>query len=257
MNLPDLAGRQHWQFLHFGLIVTGRAEEEFLPTLFQSLSASGRCSFKVIRRIDQRSPIKSQKRKLRMIGGGKRIPDKDATDIGLPARQFLSSESSFVILIDDLEATRSKEIQQVFARYRLALNDMLEPNQIRRASVHFLVNMLEAYYFADAQAVNSVLGTEIEDYEGDVEIIRNPKSNLKKLCREFNEITHGRQIVDNLRVFHVLSRKETCASLRTVFAWICKAVGEPAGDTYQLLDGRYNDVTRHQAGALAPRKPEE
>ena len=139
MNLPDLAGRQHWQFLHFGLIVTGRAEEEFLPTLFQSLSASGRCSFKVIRRIDQRSPIKSQKRKLRMIGGGKRIPDKDATDIGLPARQFLSSESSFVILIDDLEAARSKEIQQVFGRYRLALNDMLEPNQIRRASVHFLV----------------------------------------------------------------------------------------------------------------------
>ena len=115
-----------------------------------------------------------------MIGSGKRIPDKDATDIGLPARQFLSSESSFVILIDDLEATRSKEIQQVFGRYRLALNDMLEPNQIRRASVHFLVNMLEAYYFADAQAVNSVLGTEIEDYEGDVETIRNPKSNLKK-----------------------------------------------------------------------------
>ena len=192
-----------------------------------------------------------------MIGSGKRIPDRDATDIGLPARQFLSSKSSFVILIDDLEAKRSEEVQRVFDRYRLALNEMLEPNQIRRASVHFLVNMLEAYYFADARAVNSVLGSEIEDYEGDVETIRNPKSNLKKLCREFNEITHGRQIVDNLRVFHVLSRKETCASLRTVFAWIFEAIGEPAGDTHQLRAGCYNDVTKHQVRALAPQEPDE
>lgn len=257
MNLPDLAGRQHGQFLHFGLIVTGRAEEEFLPLLFRSISASGRCSFKVIRRVDQRSPIKSQVRKLRMIGCGKRIPDKDATDIGLPARQFLSSESSFVILIDDLEAKRSEEVQQVFDRYRLALNEMLERNQIRRASVHFLVNMLEAYYFADAQAVNQALGTEIDDYEGDVEKIRNPKSDLKRLCRKFNEITHGRQIVDKLRAHHVLSRQETCAFLRSLFAWICRAIGEPADGTYQLLDGDYSDVTRHQVGALASRKPED
>ena len=255
--MPDLAGRQHLQFLHFGLIVTGRAEEEFLPLLFRSISTSGRCSFKVIRRIDQRSPIKSHVRKLRMIGSGKRIPDKDATDIGLPARQFLSSESSFVILIDDLETKRSGEVQQVFDRYRLALNEMLERNQIRRASVHFLVNMLEAYYFADAQAVNQVVGSEIDDYDGDVETIRNPKSNLKRLCPDFNEITHGRQIVGGLRVFHILARKETCASLRTIFAWICKAIGEPESETYRLLDGHYSDITRHQVDALAPRKPEE
>ena len=255
--MPDLADSQHLQFLNFGLIVTGRAEEQFLPLLFRSISASGTCSFRVIRRIGQRSPIKSQKRRLQMMGSGKHIPDRDATDIGLPARQFLSSESSFVILIDDLEAKRSEEVQQVFDRYRLALNEMLERNQTRRASVHFLVNMLEACYFADAQAVNPVLGTEIRDYEGDVETIRNPKSNLKRLCQEFNEIAHGRRIVGGLRVSYVLSRKETCASLRTLFAWICKAIGEPAGETYQLLNGDYSDVTRHQVGALASRKPEE
>ena len=117
--------------------------------------------------------------------------------------------------------------------------------------------MLEAYYFADAQAVNPVLGTEIRDYEGDVETIRNPKSDFRKLYRGFDEIRHGKRIVDGLRVSYVLSRKETCASLRTLFAWICKAIGERAGDTYQLLDGRYNDVTKHQVRALASQEPEE
>lgn len=53
MNLSDPADRQDWQFCRFGLIVTGRAEEDFLPRLFRSISASGRCSFKVIGRIDQ------------------------------------------------------------------------------------------------------------------------------------------------------------------------------------------------------------
>ena len=147
MNLSDSANRQERQSCRFGLIVTGKAEEEFLPRFFRSISASGRCSFTVIRRIDQRSPITSKKRLLRMIGSGKRIPDRDATDIGLPARGFLSSEDSFVVLVDDLEARRSGDIRQVFDRYRLALDEMLRPNQIGRASVHFLVNMLEAYYF--------------------------------------------------------------------------------------------------------------
>ena len=191
-----------------------------------------------------------------MVGRGKRIPDRDATDIGLPARGFLSSEYSFVVLVDDLEATRSGDIRQVFDRYRLALDAMLRPNQMGRASVHFLVNMLEAYYFADAQALNQVLGTEIGDYEGDVETIRNPKSKLRGLYRGFNEIMHGRRIVERLRIHHVLSRKETCASLRTMFAWVCRAVGEPDGDPYRLSDGRYSAVTRGQVDALPPRTPE-
>ena len=191
-----------------------------------------------------------------MIGSGKRIPDKDATDIGLPARNFLASESTFVVLVDDLEATRSDDLQQVFDRYRLALDEVLRPNQIRRAAVHFLVNMLEAYYFADAQAVNHVLGTEIEDYERDVETIRNPKNKLKGLYHGFDEIRHGQLIVHGLRVRHVLSRKETCASLRTMFAWICKAMGEPDGEAYRFLDGHYSAVTKSQVEALAPRKPE-
>ena len=185
-----------------------------------------------------------------MIGSGKKIPDRDARDIGFPARAFLSSETDFVILVDDLEAERSGEIQQIFDRYRLALDTILQSDQARRASVHFLVNMLEAYYFADARAVNAVLGTELVDCEGDVETIRHPKNELKESCRGFDEIEHGCRILDTLRACHVLSRRDTCSSLRTMFAWICKVIGEPEGETYQLLEGRYSDVTGDQLRTL-------
>lgn len=185
-----------------------------------------------------------------MVGTDKVIPDRDATDIGFPARKYLSSETRFVILIDDLEADREGKIQEVFELYRTAMDPVLTPENRRRASVHFFVNMLEAYYFADSQAVNRVLGTEIEDHPGDVETIRNPKSELKKLYRGFHEIEHGRRIVGALRMRHVLSRSDTCASLRTMFAWICKAAGEPMSDTYRLLDGRYSEITKGQIDAL-------
>ena len=187
-----------------------------------------------------------------MPGNGKLVPRKDETDIGIPARIYLSSEDTFVILIDDLESGRKGMIWDVFKRYRNALDAMLQPNQIPRASVHFFVTMLEAYYFADAQAVNRVLGTRIKDHKGDVENIRHPKNKLKKLYPEFHEIDHGQRIVDELRMSHVLSRKDTCAALRTMFAWVCKAVGEPESETWRLLDGRLNGVTEPQICALPP-----
>ena len=48
-------------------------------------------------------------------------------------------------------------MQEVFGRYRAALDTVLSEDQARRAAVHFFVNMLEAYYFADTRAVNSML----------------------------------------------------------------------------------------------------
>ena len=253
MNSSGSTSGQTWQFFRFGLIVTGKGEEQFLPELFHSITATTqRCSFEVIRRIGQRSPIKSERRKLRMTGTGKVIPDRDATEIGLLARGFLSSNTRFVVLIDDLEAKRAEDIQQVFDRYRKALDTILDESRASRASVHFLVNMLEAYYFADIRTVNAVLGTNLEEYEGDVETIRNPKGELKKQYPDFDEIADGRQIVRGLDMPHVLSRKETCASLRTMFAWMYRAIGEPASDEYQLLDGCYSEVTKPQICALPP-----
>ena len=76
--------------------------------------------------------------------------------------------------------------------------------------------MLEAYYFADATAVNSVLGTDLEDFDGDVETIPHPKNMLKRIVaalgpdRSFDEVVDGRAIVQQLDVVKVLSRPETC-----------------------------------------------
>ena len=188
-----------------------------------------------------------------MIGSGKRIPNRDAEEIGLPTRKFLSTDDRYVLLIDDLEAKRSDDIQQVFDRYRLALDTMLPANQARRASVHFLVNMLEAYYFADTQAVNAVLGTELVDFEGDVETIRNPKRELKGLCPGFDERGHGRLIVERLNVLDVLSRADACCSLRTIFAWIYTAIEEPDCEIRPLLAGCHNEITKGQIDALPAR----
>ncbi len=148
-------------YLHFGLIVTGETEQEHLPKLFASLIESGICTFEVIRYIGQRSSITSERRKVKMVGRNQTIPRKDEDEIGLPARRYLESRScAYVLLIDDLEYERRLEVGQVFARYRLALDTLLGVHKYR-ASVHFLANMLEAYYFAHATAVNSALGTII------------------------------------------------------------------------------------------------
>ena len=113
MSIPHPTGGQTWPFYHFGLIVTGEAEEKCLDKLFRSIAATGKCRFEVIRRVGQRSVITSKKRQLKMVGSGKKIPNRDATEIGLPARRHLSSRPGFVVLVDDLEADRSDDIEQV------------------------------------------------------------------------------------------------------------------------------------------------
>jgi len=247
-------------FSHFGLIVTGRGEREHLPKLFGSLMATGICTFKVIRFIGQRGPITSAKRKLEMVGEGKTIPDKDATEIGFPARGYLNAgQCHLVVLVDDLEHDRRAQAQQVFDRYRLALDTMLTDDQKRRAAVHFLVNMLEAYYFADARAANAVLDLDppLEDYQGDVETITHPKADLKRLYPGFREVDDGGKILDRIDVEHVLSRPDTCAWLRALFAWCVKVLERnpsyeslSLSERYRLCDGKLSDITRAQLDNL-------
>ena len=252
MSLTDGDTGSPWRFIQFGLFVTGKTEENCLPDFFRLVAATGICSFSLIRKIGQRSQITSKKRRLKMIGQGKKIPDRDETEIGLPARGYLSSDDRFLILVDDLEAGRSDSIQEIFDRYRLALDTILTESQSRRASVHFLVNMLEAYYFADSRAVNSFLDTELDDYEGDVETIGNPKSRMKNVCPGFDVVEDGCRIIGRLSICHVLSREDTCSSLRTMFAWIFKAIGEPESELRDVLGGRYSDVTKGQISLLSP-----
>ncbi|MDE0449020.1 MAG: DUF4276 family protein [Spirochaetaceae bacterium] len=249
MSFSDSDGHQDWRFTRFGLIVTGHTEAKCIPALFRVMEATGACTFQVIRRIKQRSP-RSKRSQLRMVGSGKKIPDRDETDIGLPARCFLSSDDMFVVLIDDLEANRSDRRKEIFDRYRRALDTMLLPSQAGRSSVHFLVNMLESYFFANCDAVNAVLGTNLEDYDGDVETMRNPKARIKSVHSGYKVIDDGCKIIGRLDVPHVLSRRDACSSLRTMFAWIHKAMGEPESEVAQFLAGRLSEVTEAQICAL-------
>lgn len=254
-NQSAIGSRQCY-FFQFGLIVTGEGERDHLSKLFRSLMATGICNFKVIRFIGQRGPITSPKRILLMVGSGKVIPDKDAGEIGLPARTYLmANPCNFVVLVDDLEHDRKNQAQQVFDRYRQALDTVLTADQSFRTSVHFLVNMLEAYYFADAQSVNVVLSLDppLEDYPEDVEDIPHPKGELKKLYPGFREVEDGGRILDVLDVEHVLSRPDTCASLRTLFAWCSKVIEKypnyqslSLADKYHLQDGKLSEITRPQ-----------
>lgn len=232
-------------FVRIGLIVTGETEERCLPDLFLILTSQGNCHFRVIRRIGQRSPITSERRKAKMVGNGKTIPNRDAQDVGAPARRFLQSQGDYVILVDDLERDRAPNAQGVFERYRAALDAMLR-EQAPKAAVHFLVNMLEAYYFADANAVNRVLGTELDDFCGDVETIGHPKNRLKGLRPTFDEKADGPRIVRELDVMHVLAREDACASLRTMFTWANLAIGS----TVRLRAGRLCQTTRSQIEGL-------
>ena len=139
----------------FGLIVTGEGEKLFLPRLFRVLMARAHCVFTVVRRIGQRSPITATRRILQMVGTGKRLPTKDEEEIGLPALMFLRKyPGSYAMVVDDLEGSRRGIANDVFARYRTALDEALRPSALQsRAAAHFLVNMLEAYYFADAKCL--------------------------------------------------------------------------------------------------------
>jgi hypothetical protein len=214
----------------FGLIVTGQGEEAFLPQLFRVLMARAHCVFQVIRRVGQRSPISAPKRLLRMVGAGQRLPTKDEEDIGLPVLMFLRRyPGSYAMVVDDLEGARRAIAADVFARYRTALDEVLTPsNHQRRAAVHFLANMLEAYYFADSQAVNAVAGSVVipADHPADVEQIGHPKRDLRRLWPGFDEKEHGSAIVRRLDVERVLSRPAECCWLRTMFAWCVAKLSE-------------------------------
>jgi len=190
-----------------------------------------------------------------MVGSGQAIPTRDEEEIGLPARKFLrGNPCHFVVLVDDIESSRRPQLPMVFARYRKALDTMLQPDEQARAAVHFFANMLEAYYFADSTATNNALRRQIlcQDYAGDVEEIPHPKNDLKQSYAGFDERLHGKAIVETLDLDHVLARPGTCAFLRSLFGWCVETL--PDGCIYDpylrtrycLAEGQRNELMRNQ-----------
>lgn len=267
--------------IHFGLIVTGEGEREFLPSLFRNFSETGKAVFYVIAKTGQLAPITSPIRQIQMVGRGNTIPSKDIEKIGLPARNYLNQSSSHcVLVIDDLEQSQRDLARQKFDRYRLAVDTVLidKPEYKTKVAVHFLVNMLEAYFFTDINAINEYVGfpSPLEEFIGDVEEIPHPKNILKTTCnqqfngrRGYDEKVDGEHILARLRPESLLIAPNTCAWLRTLFAWCYEKIVELHFDfevnkenldfldaveeefpdfvsEYHLNDGIYSDVTKPQ-----------
>jgi Domain of unknown function (DUF4276) len=251
--MSDETAPTPWRHYKIGLFVTGKGERKFLPKLLRELERSGHCSFTVQMKFEQMLPITSSARKAEMVKTGKKITSRDE-ELGMAARRWLTAgDNRLLIVIDDLEAAHRPIVRARFARYREALDTMLPTEDLRaRASAHFLVNMLEAYYFADAKAVNAILGTQIQDATGDVEDIPHPKGELKDLVHGFDEVEHGAKIVETLDVAHVLDKPETCASLRVLFAWCARWIGDEPGERFRLDCGVHDVVTGPQLGRIPP-----
>lgn len=241
-------------FVRFGLIVTGEGEARFLPELFRlfhRLPSRPSCTFEVIRKIGQRSQ-RSARNRLTMAGTGKLLPNRDMDEIGLPARFYLQEhgEHAHVLLVDDLEWDRRNVHAEHFARYRQAFDHALTMPEIRRrAAVFFLVMMLEAYYFGDPDMLCAELGlAELPDElrNLDVETIRHPKNELKRLRPGFDEIVDGERIIKRIEVGKVLANPEHCVALRTLFAWCARALGLEWGSGSGFLDGALCAVTGSQ-----------
>jgi hypothetical protein len=180
------------------------------------------------------------------VGAGSKLPTRDE-EIGLMARSFLAGDpNALVVLVDDLEHGHQGVHAEKFARYRAALDTIIPTQDQHRASVHFLVNMIEAYYFGDPAAVNEVLQTDLKVHNGDVEHIRHPKGRLKDLYAGYHEVEHGAQITARLDLQKVLDDPDTCRSLRSLFRWCTDAIGDERTEVFRLVDGACCAVTGGQ-----------
>ncbi len=249
-------------FHKFGLMVTGESESAALPSLFRSLMEHGNCTFEFFQKIDQLRAKTSQKHPLKVVNTDKTLPDKDAA-IGFDARRYLSNQKDgythHVILIDDLEGLNENDARNAYERYRVALVK-INPKDEHRVSIHYLINMLEAYYFVNTDALNSFVNPEglpesqkiiFDNYSNDVEDMPHPKSAIKSKFaknkyRAFNEKQAAQEIIPQLNVPLILSNPDTCAGLRTLFKWCWGAIGEPHEERFCFEEGKLYEITRYQ-----------
>lgn len=249
----------------FHLFLTGRGERAFIPPLLRSIvnDLNGVWTEQGGQFIDfddkpefigQHSPRQLNVRELEVVGTHKKIPRILEEKVSLKARSWLlESPDCFVLLLDDLESPRADTANAVFLNYRAALDKALDKPTLRaRASVHFFVNMIEAYYFTHPDVVNDELGTDLQEPVGDVEEIIHPKNDLKALVqakdstRNFREVEDGEKIVARLDLGRVLNNPKTCRALRTLVGWCRHRLGAAFDDRWQLAQGEFHPLTRDQ-----------
>jgi len=249
----------------FHLLLTGRGEREFITQFLRPIvkdqnevwTAQGGqfVDFdEVPEFIGQHSPNKLNLPALKVVGTHKKIPTVLEDKVSLKTWSWLRDDPHcFVLLIDDLESSRAHMAREIFMNYRAALDKALDTPALRaRASVHFFVNMIEAYYFTHPEVVNDVLGTHLDEPVIDVEEIDHPKNELDARLKtidsskKFKEIDHGAEIVNRLDIERILGNPKTCRALRTLIGWCRHRLGAVFDDRWQLAHGEFHPLTRDQ-----------
>lgn len=251
----------------FIIAVTGHAEVDCVPILLRRVLPEWACGAQIekVRRVPQRPRLRIRGRK-----GGQLIEGMDDHQrlVREVPKLLGGGKARFFVWIDDLESGEDRQNPQPhFNYYRELMDGGIHEPLRSRCSIHFLANMLEAYFLADTAAVNQVdispsgqsgqpQFLSLADHSGDCESIKNPKAVLKDAVNQecptskFDEIAHGHAIVRKLNLDHILSNPQTCRALRTLVAWCWEAIGEPRSDKFRLTDGVYWDITAGQLSDL-------
>ncbi len=260
--------------LEFGLIVTGESEEGALHGLFRALFETGLCSVKIHCRIGQLGPRKEKPPSTPKLPGNSigRVPRRDE-ELAQKCRNWLcDSENGWqprprrrLVLFDDLESARVSQVEMLFFRYREAVDLLLTESLKPRVAVHFLANMLEAYFWADPRGLEEHLGLNVSNIQlpADPEEIPHPKnliqSELQKLKsgRSYREVDHGTVLIGKLDLAEVLKDPTTCGYLRAALGWMVdsleRVTTQPEVLAYfqlrqkfQLDHGLFARATAHQ-----------
>lgn len=236
--------------IEFVVAVTGHAEEACVPTIVRKAteSLSSFVLVRQVRRVHQRPRSRIVRR-----GSTKAQVLPDHVTLAREVPKLVHDNNVFFLWIDDLEGgTDRPAARQHFDYYAQLLDKACHTPLRAKCSIHFLVNMLEAYFLADTSSANIVLGTNLTNHAGDCEDIKNPKgvleSAVKKLdpSAKYDVKEDGGSIAKQLNLETILSSPDRCRALRTLVAWCWEAIGEPRDERFQLASGQYWDVTAAQ-----------
>ncbi len=251
----------------FGLLVTGKLEEggreggraqASLADLFRPIRNTGLCDLKVALRFNQWVPEKKEPPlTVRRSPEPKSLPTFKQ-EIALKVRGWLENgQNRFLIFIDDGERARAATIGEVFADYRSTITALLPEAQHPRVAVHFLVNMIEAYYFADPERASEALGWSIPRIGGDPEEIRNPYSDLieaaGRLGKDYGKKREtGERVLARIRLEEILKNPEHCGWLRAAVRWLVFSL-ENATDQPEALEAfGFRQLFHLESGKIAP-----
>lgn len=246
-----------WQPVRIQLVVTGRGEAKCAANLVgKVIHAAGRAIHPLEAVAADQRPRKQIRNisKLLPAQAGRQVPTKRHLEVIRELGKRLADPAVICILIDDLEKGERQAAAAHFEYYRRMLDDIPAKNAAARSSVHFLVNMLEAYFFHDVEATNQVIeGLELGRHDGDVEDISHPKNALENEIKQrigrdrgYRETDDAVKIVRHLNLETVLADPDQCRSLRTLVAWCWEQIGQERTDQFQLKGGAYWDVTASQ-----------